>query len=45
MHSIEPVPLPHDGPPDILLWRLDFVFDVPMDAGAFGFPSNHEREQ
>jgi 4'-phosphopantetheinyl transferase len=43
MYSIEPLPLPHDGPSDISLWRLDFVFDAPLDADAFASLSDDER--
>jgi 4'-phosphopantetheinyl transferase len=43
MHSIEPVPLPHDGPPDISLWQVDFAFDVSLDNAAFAPLSDEER--
>jgi 4'-phosphopantetheinyl transferase len=43
MYSIEPVPLPHDGPSDISLWRVDFAFDVALDNAAFAPLSDEER--
>jgi 4'-phosphopantetheinyl transferase len=43
MHSIEPVSVPHDGPSDISLWRLDFAFDLPLNADVFASLSNDER--
>jgi 4'-phosphopantetheinyl transferase len=47
MYSIEPVPLPHEGPSDISLWRLDFAsafaLDTPLDAPAFASLSDEER--
>ena len=43
MHSIEPVPLPHDGPPDVSLWRIDFAFDASLDDAAFAALSDDER--
>jgi 4'-phosphopantetheinyl transferase len=43
MYSIESVSLPHDGPSDISLWRLDFAFEVSLDADAFASLSNDEH--
>ncbi|WP_176060587.1 4'-phosphopantetheinyl transferase superfamily protein [Paraburkholderia sp. BCC1876] len=44
MHSIEPVLLPHDGPSDISLWRIDFAFDASLsDATVFASLSDDER--
>jgi 4'-phosphopantetheinyl transferase len=43
MVSIEPGPLPHDGPPDISLWRVDFAFDISLDNAAFAPLSDEER--
>jgi 4'-phosphopantetheinyl transferase len=43
MYSIEPIPLPHDGPSDISLWRLDFAFDTPLEDAAFAPLSDEER--
>lgn len=45
MHSIEAVPLPHDGPPDISLWRVDFDFNACLDAATFASLDNDERER
>ncbi|MFM0393124.1 4'-phosphopantetheinyl transferase family protein [Paraburkholderia phytofirmans] len=43
MYSIDPVPLPHDGPPDIALWRIDIDFTASLDAPAFASLSDDER--
>lgn len=43
MYSIEPLALPHDGPPDISLWRVDFAFDASLDNNAFAPLSREER--
>ncbi|WP_213765424.1 4'-phosphopantetheinyl transferase superfamily protein [Caballeronia sp. dw_19] len=43
MHSIEPVPLPHDGPPDVSLWRVDFAFDASLEDAAFAALSDDEH--
>jgi 4'-phosphopantetheinyl transferase len=43
MHSVESVPLPHDGPSDVLLWRVDFAFDASLDDAAFAALSDDER--
>jgi 4'-phosphopantetheinyl transferase len=43
MYSVEPVPLTHEGPPDVSLWRVDFVFDASLDDAAFAPLSDDER--
>lgn len=44
MPAIEPVSLPHGGPSDIALWRIDFPFDASLnDALVFGCLSEEER--
>ncbi|MFM0261333.1 4'-phosphopantetheinyl transferase family protein [Paraburkholderia sediminicola] len=43
MSSIEPVPLPHDGPSDVSLWRVDFAFDASLEDAAFAALSDDER--
>lgn len=43
MPSIDPVPLPHDGPSDIALWRIDIDFAVSLDAPFFSSLSDDER--
>ncbi|WGS52176.1 4'-phosphopantetheinyl transferase superfamily protein [Paraburkholderia sp. D15] len=44
MPFIEPVPLPHGGPSDITLWRIDFPFDASLDdSPAFACLSDDER--
>jgi 4'-phosphopantetheinyl transferase len=43
MYSIDPVPLPHDGPSDIALWRIDIDFTTSLDAPAFASLSDDER--
>ncbi|KAE8757855.1 4'-phosphopantetheinyl transferase superfamily protein [Paraburkholderia madseniana] len=43
MHSVEPVPLPHDGPSDVSLWRIDFAFDASLEDAAFAALSDDER--
>lgn len=43
MSSIEPVPLPHDGPSDVSLWRVDFAFDASLEDAAFAALSDAER--
>ena len=44
MHSIDPVLLPHDGPSDISLWRIDFPFDASLnDATVFASLGDEER--
>ena len=43
MYSIDPVPLPHDGPSDIALWRIDIDFTASLDAPAFASLSDDER--
>lgn len=45
MNSIDRLPLPHPGPPDIALWRVDFAFDWPLAAPAFGTLSVDECER
>ncbi|WP_144139795.1 4'-phosphopantetheinyl transferase family protein [Paraburkholderia sp. BCC1884] len=45
MHSIEPVPLPHDGPPDISLWRVDVDFNASLDSATFASLGDDERER
>jgi 4'-phosphopantetheinyl transferase len=43
MYSIEPVPLPHDCPSDVSLWRIDFAFDASLEDAAFAALSDDER--
>ncbi|HZZ12971.1 MAG TPA: 4'-phosphopantetheinyl transferase superfamily protein [Paraburkholderia sp.] len=43
MPLVDPVPLHHDGPPDIGLWRLDLAFDASLDDIAFNALSDDER--
>ncbi|CAB3732955.1 4'-phosphopantetheinyl transferase family protein [Paraburkholderia rhynchosiae] len=43
--TVEPVPLPHAGPPDVSLWRVDFSFDASLDAAAFTSLSDDERDR
>ena len=43
MYSIDPVPLSHDGPSDIALWRIDIDFTASLDAPAFASLSDDER--
>ena len=43
MYSIDPVPLPHDGPSDIALWRMDIDFTASLDAPAFASLIEDER--
>ncbi|MFM0073974.1 4'-phosphopantetheinyl transferase superfamily protein [Paraburkholderia sediminicola] len=43
MSSIEPVLLPHDGPSDVSLWRVDFAFEASLEDAAFAALSDDER--
>jgi 4'-phosphopantetheinyl transferase len=43
MYSTVPVPLPHPGPTDIALWRIDIDFTASLDAPAFASLSDDER--
>ncbi|MFM0168278.1 4'-phosphopantetheinyl transferase family protein [Paraburkholderia sediminicola] len=43
MYSIDSVPLPHDGPSDLALWRIDIDFTASLDAPAFASLSDDER--
>jgi 4'-phosphopantetheinyl transferase len=43
MYSIESIPLPHEGPSDIALWRIDLAFHVSLDDDAFSSLSDDER--
>ncbi|MGF6571900.1 4'-phosphopantetheinyl transferase [Paraburkholderia sp. GAS333] len=43
MYSIEPISLPHEGPSDISLWRVDLAFHVSLDNDAFSSLSDDER--
>lgn len=43
MPLVDPVAVPHDGPPDISVWRLDIAFDVSLDDAAFSVLSDDER--
>ncbi len=43
MYSIEPLALPHDGPSDVSLWRVDFAFGASLDDAAFAALSDDER--
>jgi 4'-phosphopantetheinyl transferase len=42
MHFIDPVPLPHDGPSDIAVWRIDIDFAESLNAPAFASLSDEE---
>jgi 4'-phosphopantetheinyl transferase len=41
--TIDPVPLQHEGPHDLSLWRVDLSFDTSLDAAAFASLSDDER--
>jgi 4'-phosphopantetheinyl transferase len=43
MYSTVRVPLPHPGPTDIALWRIDIDFTASLDAPAFASLSDDER--
>lgn len=43
MSSNDPVPLPHHGPPDVALWRIDIDFTASLDAPAFASLGDDER--
>ncbi|WP_025599379.1 4'-phosphopantetheinyl transferase family protein [Burkholderia sp. WSM2230] len=43
--TLEPVPLQHEGPPDLSLWRVDVSFDASLDASAFQSLSDDERNR
>ncbi|MFM0666599.1 4'-phosphopantetheinyl transferase family protein [Paraburkholderia sediminicola] len=43
MYSIDSIPLPHDGPSDLALWRIDIDFTASLDAPAFASLSDDER--
>ncbi|RDK02771.1 4'-phosphopantetheinyl transferase family protein [Paraburkholderia lacunae] len=43
MYSVDPVPLTHEGPSDVSLWRVDFDFDASLDDAAFAPLSDDER--
>lgn len=43
--TLEPVPLQHEGPPDLSLWRVDVSFDASLDAPAFRCLSDEERNR
>ena len=45
MNSVDRFPLPHPGPHDIALWRVDFAFDQTLAAPAFDTLSVDERER
>ncbi|PTR03256.1 4'-phosphopantetheinyl transferase [Paraburkholderia sp. GV068] len=40
---IAPVPLQHEGPHDLSLWRVDLSFDTSLDAAVFASLSDDER--
>jgi len=41
--TIAPVPLQHEGPHDLSLWRVDLSFDTSLDAAVFASLSDDER--
>jgi 4'-phosphopantetheinyl transferase len=43
MNSIASVPMPHDGPADLILRRIEIAFDAPLDAAAFAALSSDEQ--
>lgn len=43
MYSIASIPLPHEGPSDIALWRIDVAFHLSLDDDAFSSLSDEER--
>lgn len=43
MYPIEPIALPHEGPSDISLWRLDLDFHLALDDDVFSSLSDDER--
>ncbi|CAD6542504.1 hypothetical protein LMG28727_04015 [Paraburkholderia kirstenboschensis] len=43
--TVEPLPLQHQGPPDVSLWRVDLCFDASLDAVVFASLSQDERER
>ncbi|MFM0737912.1 4'-phosphopantetheinyl transferase superfamily protein [Paraburkholderia xenovorans] len=45
MPFVEPVLIPHDGPPDVALWRVDIAFDASLNDAAFASLSNDERNR
>ncbi|WP_345815807.1 4'-phosphopantetheinyl transferase superfamily protein [Paraburkholderia sp. PREW-6R] len=45
MNPLRPVPLPHDAPSDIGLWRVDVDFGVSLDAVSFHSISDDERSR
>lgn len=42
---VDPVPLAHNGPADISLWRVDIAFDASLEAAAFAPLSADERKR
>ncbi|MBN3754896.1 4'-phosphopantetheinyl transferase superfamily protein [Paraburkholderia sp. Tr-20389] len=45
MNLVDCIPLPHPGPHDVALWRVDFAFDRTLAAPAFDTLSVEERER
>ncbi|CAB3646825.1 4'-phosphopantetheinyl transferase Sfp [Paraburkholderia phenoliruptrix] len=43
--TIQVVPLQHEGPPDVSVWRVDFSFDASLDAAIFQSLSDDERDR
>jgi 4'-phosphopantetheinyl transferase len=45
MTRIPLFPVPHDGPPDVHVWRVDINFDTTLESDAFAALSSDERAQ
>jgi 4'-phosphopantetheinyl transferase len=43
MQRIPLILLPHNGPADVQVWRVDIDFDVPLDSGIFSALSSDEQ--
>ncbi|HWT37505.1 MAG TPA: 4'-phosphopantetheinyl transferase superfamily protein [Paraburkholderia sp.] len=45
MNLVDRFPVPHPGPHDVALWRVDFAFEQTLAASAFDTLSVDERER